>query len=356
MAGGVGCRAHLLHPGSHARERAREALVHARDAAVPLRQGDAHGPRPQLHDGGRRHALPPPERLDRAASDGLGRVRPAGRERRDPRGRPSARDHRAQHRNDARPDAASGLGDRLGPRGLGAPARLLPLDAMAVPALLREGAGLPEGSSGQLVPEGPDRDRERVRRRRPVRALRHAGRAAQPDAVVLQGDGVRGRAAGVRASAGRLVAGADKDDPAQLDRPKRGRGHPLPSRGAGHRHRGVHDAAGHDLRRDLLRRRAGACVRGRARERGGAGLRAARGRATHGGARGRPGEDGSLHRLLRDQPGHRREAAGVRRRLCPDGLRDGRDHGRARPRRARPRVRRGLRPAGSRGDRRGRHG
>ena len=79
---------------------------------------------------------------------------------------------------------------------------------------------------------------------------------------------------GVRASAGRLVARADEDDPAQLDRPERGRGHPLPSRGAGHRHRGLHHAAGHAVRRDLLRRRAGASVRRGARERGGAGVRA----------------------------------------------------------------------------------
>ena len=47
----------------------------------------------------------------------------------------------------------------------------------------------------------------------------------------------------------------------------------------------------------------------------------------------------------RDQPGQRRAAADVRRRLRADGVRHRRDHGRARPRRARLRVRRGLRPA-----------
>ena len=36
------------------------------------------------------------------------------------------------------------------------------------------GLCLPQGGAGQLVPERPDGDRERVRRRRPLRALRRA--------------------------------------------------------------------------------------------------------------------------------------------------------------------------------------
>ena len=75
------------------------------------------------------------------------------------------------------------------------------------------------------------------------------------------------------------MARADEGDPAQLDRPLRGRRDPLPRRGAGHRHRGLHDAAGHAVRRDVLRRRARASVRRRARERGGEGVRAPRRRA-----------------------------------------------------------------------------
>ena len=65
--------------------------------------------------------------------------------------------------------------------------RLLPVDAVAVPALLRARPRLPQGGSGQLVPARPDRGRERVRDRRALRALRHAGRAAEHDPVVLQG-------------------------------------------------------------------------------------------------------------------------------------------------------------------------
>ena len=160
-------------------------------------------------------------------------------------------------------------------RGLHAPARLLPLDAVAVPALLRARTGLPQGGAGQLVPEGSDGGRERVRGGRAVRAVRYAGRAAQPDPVVLQGDRLRRRAARVRAAAGRMVARADEDDPAQLDRAERGRGHPFPGRRAGHRHRRFHDPSGHPVRRDLLRRRIRAPVRRGARERRGR-------RSTHG--------------------------------------------------------------------------
>ena len=49
-----------------------------------------------------------------AAADGIRRVRPAGRERRDQGRRAPARRHRAQHRVDSRADAPHGLGDRLG--------------------------------------------------------------------------------------------------------------------------------------------------------------------------------------------------------------------------------------------------
>ena len=236
-------------PNPPAGRGAREPLVPARDAPVPV--GDAaHGARPQLHDGRRPHALPPPAGLDGHAPDGLGLVRPARRERRDPRGRPPEGDRRAEHQGDPRPDEADRLGDRLGSRDLGASPGLLPVDAVAVPALLRARARLPQGGAGELVPERPDRGRQRVRDRRALRALRRAGRGAQPRAVVHEDHRLRGRAAPLRR---RRLARAHDDDPAQLDRPQRGRRDHLPRRGARPRHRGLHDAAGHAVRRDLLR-------------------------------------------------------------------------------------------------------
>ena len=49
---------------------------------------------------------------------------------------------------------------------------VLPLEPVAVPALLRAGAGLPQGRLRQLVPGRPDRAGQRAGDRRPVRALR----------------------------------------------------------------------------------------------------------------------------------------------------------------------------------------
>jgi leucyl-tRNA synthetase len=39
-------------------------------------------------------------------------------------------------------------------------ASVLPLDAVAVPAVLQGGSGVPQGSAGQVVSQGPDRARE----------------------------------------------------------------------------------------------------------------------------------------------------------------------------------------------------
>ena len=71
-----------------------------------------------------------------------------------------------------------------------------------------------------------------------------------------------------------------------------------------------------------------------------------------GGARRRArAEDGRGARPHGDQPGHGRADPDVRSRLRVDGVRHRGDHGRARPRRARLRVRPGLRPADRAGDR-----
>ena len=318
-----------------------------RDAPVPLRRA-AHGPRAQLHARRDRRALPAAERLRGAAPHGLRRLRPAGRERRDPRGRPSARRDRAQHRGHPRADGADGLGDRLGPRPRHARARVLPLDAMAVPPLLRARARVPQRGAGQVVPERPDRARERAGDRRAVRALRRRGRGQEPGAVVLPHHRLRGRPAR-RDGAARVLAGARPHDAAQLDRPLGGRRALLPRGGARRRHPGLHDAARHDLRRHLLRPRAGASARPRARRGGRTGGGGARVRPPLRGAVGRrargEGEGRRLHRPLRDEPGDRRADPDLGRRLRAHGVRHGRDHGRPGARRARPRVRGALRPA-----------
>jgi leucyl-tRNA synthetase len=73
--------------------------------------------------------------------------------------------------------------------------RLLPVDAVGLPAAPQAGARLQEGGGGQLVPHRQDRARQRAGRGRAVRAVRHARRAALPGAVVLPHLGLRRAAA-----------------------------------------------------------------------------------------------------------------------------------------------------------------
>ena len=195
VAARLGGRARLRDPESGARAERGDRHWYLLEMLPYPRARHAHGARPELHDGGRRHPLPPPQRLDACCARWAGtRSACPRRTPRSARAAIRARSPSATSRRSA-PDAADGLGDRLVARGLHAPAGLLPLDAVAVPALLRARPRLPQGGAGQLVPERPDRARERVGRRRPLRALRRRGREAEHDAVVLPDHGLRGRAA-----------------------------------------------------------------------------------------------------------------------------------------------------------------
>ena len=242
-----------------------------------------------------------------------------------------------------------GLGDRLDARGLDARARVLPLDAVAVPALPRARPRVPQGRAGQVVPERPDRARERAGDRRPLRALRRRGRGAEPGAVVLPDHGLRRRAA---RRPGRWSTGPSAIKTMQRNWIGRSEGAEiaLPDRGAGRGRPGLHDAAGHAVRRDVLRARARAPARRRgwrASASRGARLRAPRGRARRPrSARAAKEKTGVFTGLPRGQPRQRRADPDLGRRLRPDGLRHGRDHGRARARRARLRVRASVRPPG----------
>ncbi len=121
---------------------------------------------------------------------------------------------------------------------------------------------------------------------------------------------------------------------------------------------GVHDQAGHAVRRDILRgrRRLTAGRRAvRARPAGGTGRLPDSGRQAdgHRAPVSGPPEDRRLPGQARDQPGERRADRCLGRRLRAARLRHWRDHGRARARPARPGLRSGLRPAraGRRADR-----
>ena len=197
MAAGLGRREVVPRPEPRSRRAGRRRapqVLRRRDAAVSLRR-PPHGAHAELHDRRRDHAHAAAPGHAGAAADGLRRVRAAGGERRDQGRRPSAHRHRAQHRLDSRADAPDGLGDRLGPRDLDRRPDVLPLDAVAVPALLREGPRVPQGGAGQVVPERPDRARQRAGRRRTLRAVRRRGRGEDPDPVVLPDHRLRRRAA-----------------------------------------------------------------------------------------------------------------------------------------------------------------
>ena len=75
--------------------------------------------------------------------------------------------------------------------------------------------------------------------------------------------------------------------------------------------------------------------------------------ARYGGRARAEGEGRRLHRAARGQPGQRRADPDLGRRLRAHGVRHRRDHGRARPRRARLRLRRAVRPADPPGRRAG---
>src|SRR6187402_2294106 len=142
VAGRMGARRRFRRPEPVSRGRAAGAHLRARDAPVPLRRAP-HGARAQLHARRRRRAHSPPAGFHRAAPDRVRRLRAAGRERSHSRGTPPARRHEPQHRRDPRADEAARLVDRLEPRALDRRARLLPLDAVALPQVLPAGARLP---------------------------------------------------------------------------------------------------------------------------------------------------------------------------------------------------------------------
>ena len=317
-------------------------VLRARDAPLPVGRA-AHGAPQELRGRRRGRPLPPPHRPPRPAPDRLRRVRAAGREPRDQDRRAPARLDRRVDRPVPAPVPRVGGLVRLVARVRDQRSARLPLDPVAVPALPRARAGLPQGGGGQLVPQGRDGARQRAGDRRPLRALRHAGRGAPARAVVLPHHRLRRPAA--RRPRDRRLARARGQDAAQLDRSLRGRRGHVRVRGAGRRLPGLHHPPGHAVRRDVLRDGAGAPgrappgARDRARA-GGARLRQ-RGpdRGRHRARRGRAREDRRAARAHGRQPRQRRADPDVGRRLRADGVRHRRDHGGAGTRRARLRLR-----------------
>ena len=236
-----------------------------------------HGPRAGLRHRRSAGPLQVDARLQRAAPDGLGRLRPARRERRHRARRASGHLDLREHRQHAGPAPEDGHLLRLGPRGHHLRSRVLQVGAAHLHPDARARPRLSPPLDRELVPVVPDRARQRAGRGRPLLALRLRGHQARDRRLVLQDHRLRrGAARVVRSLAG--LARARDDDAAQLDRQERGRG----VRSAGGRASRsedprVHHAARHRVRHDLrgagARASAGRCAdRRRGRARGGRAL------------------------------------------------------------------------------------
>ena len=315
----------------------------------------AHGSSQELCGRGCGRAFPAPRRAAGAPSHRLRRLRPAGGEQRDQERAAPARVDRAVDRGLPPRVPLVGRVVRLVARARVQRAELLPLDAVDLPQAVRARARLPRRGGGQLVPGRRHRARQRAGHRRPLRALRLAGRGAPARAVVLPHHRLRRPPA--RRPRGRRVALARGHHAAQLDRALRGRRGPVQRARDGRRLPRLHHAAGHAVRRDLLRHgarapRRAAARRGHRARGGGPRLRQPRAdRVPRGPRRRRAREDRRAARPLGGQPRQRRAHPDVGRRLRADGVRHRRDHGGAGARRARPRVRREVRPADQARDR-----
>ena len=193
-----------------------------RDVPVPLGP-HPHGPRAGLRHRRSARPLQVDARLQRAAPDGLGRLRAARRERRHrARRAPGDLDLR-EHRQHAGPAPQDGHLLRLGSRGHHLRSRLLQVGAAHLHPDAGARASPIAALDRELVPVVPDGAGQRAGRGRPLLALRLRGHQARDRRLVLQDHRLRRGAAGVvRPAAG--LARARHDDAAQLDRQERGRG------------------------------------------------------------------------------------------------------------------------------------
>ena len=160
--------AHALRPQQHRAEvagplaRRRPAqdphrpgqaqVLRARHVPLPFGRGPARRALRGLHRHRRHHPLEADAGVPRAASDGLGRLRSAGRELRHQARRPPARHHRGGDRQLQAADRLRRLRLRLGPRDRHHRSRLHEVDAVDLPAALPARPRLRGDHPHQLVP------------------------------------------------------------------------------------------------------------------------------------------------------------------------------------------------------------
>ena len=340
------------NPSARQRRSGGQAEI-LRAGDVPLSVGaHPYGPRPQLHDGRRGGAGEAGDGLCRAASDGLGRLRHAGRERGHRAQGPSQGLDLPEHRGDEGAIEVDGAVARLEPRDRDLRPGLLPAPAEDVPRFPARRPGRAAKIEGELGSGRSDGAGQRAGDRRPRLALRRAGRAARADAVVFQDHGVCPGAAR-RARYARPLAGKSPADAEELDRPLRGLAGALRARSGNRaeprkRTGSLHHAAGHVVRREIHGDRAGSSAR-----RGG-GEEKSRTRRVHrrvpaprhlAGRDRHRRENGLRHRHQGAAPVRcELEAAGLCRQFHSDGVRHRRHLRLPGARSARPRLRQQIRP------------
>ncbi len=218
------------------------------DAALPVGRHPRRA-RPQLLHHRRHLALQDHARDERDAPDRVGRARAACGERRDQEGHPPREVDARQHCGNEAPAPAARLQLSVEPRDRDLRSRVLPLESVVLPAHAREGHRVPCQGACQLVPVLPHGARKRAGRGRALLALRERRPAARHGAVVPAHHRLPGRAPRRHGRAFDL-ARARAPAAAQLGGEVARRLCRLPGRGLPE-HPDLHDAGGHDLRRDL---------------------------------------------------------------------------------------------------------
>ena len=262
-------------PHQRARPRSgRAAVLQPHDVPLPLGRGAARREHVRLHRQRRLRPVQAAPGVRRLRADRVRRLRHPQRELRDQGGRQPRRADPAEHRELPAPAPPHRRHVRLAARAVHHRSRVLQVDPVDLPPAPQGGEGLQEGGGGQLVPQGQDRAGQRAGHRRPVRALRHAGRAADAGAVVLPDHRVRRPAAG---QPGRQVEDglvgqhhaprSATGSAARRARRSTSRSPTAPTARRRWRHPRLHHPARHRLRRHLHGARARAPAGRRARPR-----------------------------------------------------------------------------------------